>query len=794
MSTAPAASRPISLSIYMAAMAILSTAMLGIGERNIVLPVLTLVTATASVILTDKLQWFHLHRVLAHIAMLLAAFASLRSFFNLGSYQQLISIANLLVYVQMVLLLQEKNRRIYGQLAVFSLLQVVVASLLNNHLGFGLLLFLYLIVAMFALVHFFVYREWQRAGTTTPTPRTTWHFWSRTGLAAEKRSQPDVMVGQIELVGKHTLQPRTLIAPIISMIVGSVAFAALFFYVAPHGNGMNWMRNSRAFSKVGFSPEISFAKMGRVLQSNERVMRVSFRDAKTKKPYTVIGDPYFHGGLLLHYVSEDGHGRWRQSIDTRRPQRLGEPPSNAKDIVLQDVLMEPTGADLLFSVLPVYSAGDASSDIRVRHRTRQVIRTYALTEQLAREYRYRVTTTAFRFGTQDHISLVLNESRVYEAIRLLDGRVDGDQVLPKLIALAKEIVEKKAPEGNTYDRAKALEQHFHEKDLYHYSLDFDEINRHRQSQVDPIEDFVSNHRTGHCEYFASALVLMLRSVGIPSRIIVGYHGGKYNYVGHYYVVRQKHAHAWVEAYIESADIPEELLASDRKFPRGVWLRLEPTPAPDDGQWKASALDRVTNSFDYAQWLWNDYVLHLADTQRRNTPFFQRTARRDEAPPQAMLPSRVWRMVARQFSLTNLREIVQRPFSWRGGLAAVFICLLVYGVYRALRKLVPFVRRVRSKYRHRSIGHKSSVAFYRQLERILGAAGMHRKPCETPRELADKAAEQLRPIVGQSGLATVPIHIVESYYRTRFGSWKPDGAELAKIEQDLQQLRQAIGDH
>jgi hypothetical protein len=77
----------------------------------------------------------------------------------------------------------------------------------------------------------------------------------------------------------------------------------------------------------------------------------------------------------------------------------------------------------------------------------------------------------------------------------------------------------------------------------------------------PIDDFILKHRYGNCEYFASALAIMLRVADIPSRVVGGYRGGTYNDMGQYYMVTQNEAHLWVEAYI----------------PGSGWLRLEPTP-------------------------------------------------------------------------------------------------------------------------------------------------------------------------------------------------------------------------
>lgn len=77
---------------------------------------------------------------------------------------------------------------------------------------------------------------------------------------------------------------------------------------------------------------------------------------------------------------------------------------------------------------------------------------------------------------------------------------------------------------------------------------------------DPLDTFLFNGGAGNCEYFASSFALFLRSCNIPCRLVGGYFGGDYNELGGYYLVRESHAHVWVEAYIAGEG----------------WLRLDPT--------------------------------------------------------------------------------------------------------------------------------------------------------------------------------------------------------------------------
>lgn len=69
---------------------------------------------------------------------------------------------------------------------------------------------------------------------------------------------------------------------------------------------------------------------------------------------------------------------------------------------------------------------------------------------------------------------------------------------------------------------------------------------------DPIEDFLFRSRSGHCEYFATATVLLLRASGIPARYATGYSVQEFSPLEKTYVVRSKHAHAWALAYVDGA--------------------------------------------------------------------------------------------------------------------------------------------------------------------------------------------------------------------------------------------------
>jgi protein-glutamine gamma-glutamyltransferase len=108
---------------------------------------------------------------------------------------------------------------------------------------------------------------------------------------------------------------------------------------------------------------------------------------------------------------------------------------------------------------------------------------------------------------------------------------------------------------------------------YSYSLDQPLSERVRRGQLDPVEGFLFDTKAGHCEYFASAMALLLRAVDVPTRNVNGFYGAHYNRLGGFYAVRQADAHAWVEVYFEGLG----------------WVTFDPTPpagrsAGDDAPW------------------------------------------------------------------------------------------------------------------------------------------------------------------------------------------------------------------
>jgi hypothetical protein len=360
--------------------------------------------------------------------------------------------------------------------------------------------------------------------------------------------------------------------------------------------------------------------------------------------------------------------------------------------------------------------------------------------------------------------------------------VEGPDGLPGLVELARNWLEQYgvSPEDR-YRAARLLERQFQESGRFQYSLE----GQPRAPNLDPVEDFVTKHSAGHCEYFASALALMLRSQGIPARMVVGFRTGEWNDLGGFFQVRQLHAHTWVEAFLEPRHVPSQLIHSDRRWDwsAGGWLRLDPTPSGAD---QMSLANRLLTRFDaYLSWLdylWSNYITDMDQARQRRAVYEPTVEILKNTGRNLFDPAWWWRFVS------SLVEIdINRWFRWQVGLASIVIMLAMVFAYRSLRRAGPWLLGRFVADRAKAAGRRPRVEFYRRLEAILARHGLVRDPWQTQREFAAAARVHLARTSGDGKLAGLPVEIAEAYYRVRFGRQSLDNDQVEAIEQALRQL-------
>ena len=788
-----------------AALAVMGALFLGLGHESVVLPVALALAAVLSVGLSDRYTWLRLNRLIANLIALAAVCWSMRNFFRAGTEGQLLAIADMLVYLQIVLFFQEKSGRVYWQLIVLSLLQVVVAAALNLGPQFGLLLAAYMITAVAGLVLLCSYREWRKFGSREHRlAETTAPAWQ--SLLGE----PAARAPQAVADASSAARPAPIARQVGLLAAAIVAFAGVFFFATPRHHDGAWaeMRGG-SHTSSGMVAQVALKESGRIHLSSQLVMRVTLSSASTGEPVVLVNEPYFHGLALTDYVHDQAGGRWVVGRNQGLARQFSSSPPDRSppvtSLVRQHYLLEGS-PNQLFAILPIQSLDRQASDLEVRPFSNRIVRTGSLDDRrTVRDFSYITATSSLRNGRQLHG--VPNRNRKLSS---------GDQVLfdheneallrfdrgrfPGLTATADRVLaEAGMQQANPLEQALALERHFTQPGQYRYSLTLDFT---RDPKLDPIEDFVVNHRTGHCEYFASALVLMLRSRGIPARMILGYKGGDFNTIGDYYQVRQKHAHAWVEARLDPGIAPEWEMAGPPSG-GGTWYRLDPTPSSFRAT-SASADEgvawQVMQTFDYVELLWRDYVLSLNALKQKDSIYEPMSNRALASLPSWVegrglrrLMRRVSRMIGLDPSALEARSTPNpSAFDWRSGTLVVGLVIAGIVAVQTLYSMFWLLRRWRpAEARTARTRRPATPAFFRRLESLLARLPLRRAPGQTARELANAAALRLNAGRPQAEVARLPATIVAAYYRVRFGGAALDSHEQAAIEHALAELTPAV---
>jgi hypothetical protein len=271
----------------------------------------------------------------------------------------------------------------------------------------------------------------------------------------------------------------------------------------------------------------------------------------------------------------------------------------------------------------------------------------------------------------------------------------------------------------------------------------------KASGPDPLADFLLNVRAGHCEYFATAMAVMLRTQGISTRIVNGFLPGEFNEAAGAFTVRQSDAHSWVEVYF-----PETR----------SWVAFDPTPVggrtvPVRGG-LAATLSKYAEAFEL---IWFQYVIGYDKQEQRS-----------------LATSLNNQLFGYKRSLGNVMDDLRRdrqPWLWKLIYLIAFVPFALIGWFLLQRLRGIGWRRGFKRWRTASEPETSAVDFYQRLVTLLAQAGIKREPHQTPLEFSS--------VVGTIEAQA----ITRAYNRVRYGAEKLSRSEQQKIEQLLSNLEQ-----
>ena len=307
-------------------------------------------------------------------------------------------------------------------------------------------------------------------------------------------------------------------------------------------------------AKTGFTDNVRLGEVSGIQEDTSIIFRAGMEKIDAM-------DLYWRG-ITLDYF--DGTS-WKATVKKPYVESISNGPRINGKNVKQTIYLEPYHNSYYFGLdKPLFVA---------QRRVRKFADfTFTAPVEIERKIRYEVTSV---------ISDTIYEEQTDENIYLQTP----EHVSQGITTLTKTLIVKN-------NKDKTIENIFQylNNGQYKYSLQGLPVTK------TPLEDFLFKSKYGNCEYFASALSVMLRIAGIPSRMVGGYRGGYYNEVGKYYLVPQKNAHVWVEAFI----------------PERGWVRLDPTPASPDTfafPQKGSLFSRISIFFDTINYYWNTIIIN-----------------------------------------------------------------------------------------------------------------------------------------------------------------------------------------
>ena len=789
-----------------------TSVIVAIAEENVLPYVFTIPIAVASLVVARKRPRWLLYTVPANILGLLA-FALAGGELLLGSIEaRLLSGAHLMAYLTWIVLWQKKQLTQYWWLLALSVIQVAIGSILMGTALYGLFLFGFLLLAVWTLAIYSIYRSQLRfAAPDAELPkaeggrrkaefggrRSEVGRKSRGGRPPTSDLRPPTSDSQLSTLNSQLSQAigtvqvdtgRWVTARFVGGLLG-ISFASavvgfVFFLLVPrHWIGqVAWgMDTSPTSALSGFGDSVKLGSFGTLLESRERVMEVRLFDEQDR-PLEVeaysgalgFDSPLFRGSVLDHYErgqwSKSGRGgRWRTNTLRRRQRR---------NSIRQEYRLKPVRSRILFVMQqsPLRELRGAAVDAEdpavvvspidgvIRHNNRRLSISVVEYEVYSAPAKESPPITAVSIPS------------IYQMI-----------AEPSLKAALREIAQREIGvrrDDSPREKARKIVAFLRDSGKFTYTL---KLPPRQHPELDPLLEFLRHRRTGHCEYYATALGLLLRAVGVPSRLVWGFKGGHHNELSQFFEVEQRHAHAWVEALI------------DRH-----WVTLDATPAAraetvGQGQ---GLLQSWLNLKNYFTSLWSQFVIGITYADQSRTIY----------SPLRTTANDAWNSISqeRKKSASGLRALLDflsnpsRWFSWQGGLLAFVLLLMLASLYWSARKVVGLLRSLSGELAA-ARRQQMQVAFYERFCRLCEAHGLHRRPAQTQREFAADVAGRfsslLQPVAelvrvpasaaNSSEFLRIPLQLAAAFYDVRFGARDLDDARLRDIDRMLTEFERRL---
>jgi protein-glutamine gamma-glutamyltransferase len=550
---------------------------------------------------------------------------------------------------------------------------------------------------------------------------------------------------------------RALSLAAVTLALGAVVVGSALFFIFPRFSAGYFARTGMQPSLMsGFTDDVELGQIGEIKKNTMVVMRV-----QTGGP---IKYPLLRWrGIAL--TTFDGH-RWystESKLTRHEPASHGWiPVASRADLEGRSAvevefvaLLQPLASDALFGPSQVMAlrgnfSGEAGTyDGAVRRSYVSVDSTGSIYNPFHNysQIRYEgISILPVARPAQARSAGTDYPDEIRQTYLQLPSHLD-----PRISELARRVT---ASAGNPYDQSIAMENYL--RTSFTYSL-----NVTGKPGQDPLAHFLFETKTGFCEYFATAMTVMLRTLGIPSREVNGFLPGEYNDVGGDYIVRASDAHSWVEAY----------------FPGSGWVTFDPTPPSNDQA--SGLLSRLGLYVDWFQLTWNEWVINYDFSH-------QISLARNVGQASANWKEKWRRKMQRleDHSMEGLTGWQRSHSTMRFLFPALLLLALVFLRFRWLTWFLPWLRFAWMSNLTPAERNNPQMAsrLYQELLRVLAKRGFSRRETQTPSEFAASLASQ-------AGLAPAVQEFTHLYAQSRFGGLPCDAFRLRAL---LEQVRAIPG--
>jgi protein-glutamine gamma-glutamyltransferase len=530
---------------------------------------------------------------------------------------------------------------------------------------------------------------------------------------------------------------------VLMILVGA---AVVFFLLPRMSTGYLGGYSFGTDFSTGFSDRVQLGRIGQIQQSDAVVMHIQI-DGDREGKYALA----WRGVALANFDGKNWSNPREQYVLEREAdgsfaipllgqgvaQALGRDrkmPGAPKYLIHYRVLMEPIGTNVFF-------LAPWARRVKGAYRTLQIDTGGAVSD----------------LDSQRSVSLYEADSDIAtpspEQLRVAGDYLPRFSMAylqlpgldPRIPQLAAQIT---SSASNSYDKAVAVEGYL--KTHYGYTLQLP-----RSPVADPLANFLFERKQGHCEYFASSMAVMLRTLRIPARVVNGFRSDEFNDLTGNYVVRARNAHSWVEAY----------------FPGYGWVTFDPTPGGAIGS--PQGWGRVMLYLDAAASFWREWVISY-DSSHQNVLGQSVLSGTRGSWERARMWARLRYARMLDWARRSQRGVEHAPGRWFGGSVAVALLLLGLGNAGSIARMI---RRRRLQAHPERLPDQAAAMWYERMARYLARRGVRKSTTQTAREFVRVIEdERLRMRVGQ---------FTDAYESARFGNSSDDATRLPELFEEVE---------